>query len=376
MQIDLSQRQQQTVGTAITIVAALVIVCAIGGLLWLLGAFVARFSSVFLPLAVAGVAALVLHPYYALLRERVRLPVPLAVLGVLISMLLPIALFSWFFGALVVNQLSDLVAHLPEWWKKLVPFVKERLPSVQAFIERHQIAERLREAIEGKEAALVEGLQAFGGRALVAGAGVIRGIGTLFAWAVTPVYFVFFLAAEPRKFRELGHMLPFLKPESRRDVLYLLGEFLDIIVAFFRGQLIIALLQGLLFAAGFSIVGLSYGLVIGLALGLLNIIPYLGSIIGLSVALPIAFFQDGGGLSTLALVVLVFVTVQLIEGYLLTPKIMGERTGLHPLAIIIAVFFWGSALGGISGLVLAIPLTAFLVVFWRLARERYIGELV
>jgi predicted PurR-regulated permease PerM len=376
MQIDLSQRQQQTVAAAITIVAALVIVCAVGGLLWLLGAFVARFSSVFLPLAVAGVAALVLHPYYALLRERVRLPVPLALLGVLISILLPIALFSWFFGALVVNQLSDLVAHLPEWWKKLVPFVKERLPSVQAFIERHLIAERLREAIEGKEAALVGGLQAFGGRALVAGAGVIRGIGTLFAWAVTPVYFVFFLAAEPRRFRELDHMLPFLKPESRRDVIYLLGEFLDIIVAFFRGQLIIALLQGLLFAAGFSIVGLSYGLVIGLALGLLNIIPYLGSIIGLSVALPIAFFQDGGGLSTLGLVVLVFVVVQLIEGYLLTPKIMGDRTGLHPLAIIIAVFFWGSALGGISGLVLAIPLTAFLVVFWRLARERYIGELV
>ncbi|UCF68279.1 MAG: AI-2E family transporter, partial [Acidobacteriota bacterium] len=64
------------------------------------------------------------------------------------------------------------------------------------------------------------------------------------------------------------------------------------------------------------------------------------------------------------------------EGYLLTPKIMGDRTGLHPVAIIVAVFFWGSALGGISGMILAIPLTAFLVVFWRLAKERYIGELV
>ena len=73
---------------------------------------------------------------------------------------------------------------------------------------------------------------------------------------------------------------------------------------------------------------------------------------------------------------IVFVAVQLIEGYVLTPKIMGDRTGLHPVAIIVAVFFWGSALSGILGMILAIPLTAFLVVFWRLAREKYIGELL
>jgi predicted PurR-regulated permease PerM len=68
--------------------------------------------------------------------------------------------------------------------------------------------------------------------------------------------------------------------------------------------------------------------------------------------------------------------VQLIESYVLTPKIMGSRTGLHPMAIIVAVFFWGSALSGILGMILAIPITAFLVVFWRLAREKYIEEWV
>jgi len=66
----------------------------------------------------------------------------------------------------------------------------------------------------------------------------------------------------------------------------------------------------------------------------------------------------------------------MIEGYFLTPKIMGDRTGLHPVVIIIAIFFWGSALNGIAGMILAIPLTAFLVVFWRLAREKYVKELV
>ena len=92
--------------------------------------------------------------------------------------------------------------------------------------------------------------------------------------------------------------------------------------------------------------------------------------------LPLAWFQAGGGLGTLVGVLVVFAIVQLIEGYVLTPKIMGDRTGLHPVAIIVAVFFWGSALQGILGMILAIPLTAFLVVFWRLAREKYIGEIV
>jgi predicted PurR-regulated permease PerM len=140
--------------------------------------------------------------------------------------------------------------------------------------------------------------------------------------------------------------------------------------------LVVALLQGLLFASGFALVGLKYGFVIGLMLGLLNIVPYLGSIIGLAVALPVAFFQTGGGLELLALTIVVFTVVQLIEGYVLTPRIMGDRTGLHPMVIIIAIFFWGTALGGIWGMILAIPLTAFLVVFWRLIKTKYISEYV
>ena len=140
--------------------------------------------------------------------------------------------------------------------------------------------------------------------------------------------------------------------------------------------MIIAFLQGLLFAIGFSAVGLSYGFVLGLLLGFLNIIPYLGSMIGLGISLPLAYFQDGGGPMLVAPVLVVFTVVQMIESYGLTPRIMGDRTGLHPLAIIVAIFFWGSALEGILGMILAIPLTAFLVVFWRLAKDKYISELV
>ena len=153
-------------------------------------------------------------------------------------------------------------------------------------------------------------------------------------------------------------------------------EFVTILVAFFRGQILIAFAQGVLFAIGFSLAGVRYGFALGLILGFLNIIPYFGSIVGLGVTLPIAFFQEGGGLQTVVFALVVFVVVHLIEGYVLTPRIMGDRTGLHPVVIIVAVFFWGSALGGIGGMIMAIPLTAFLVVLWRLAREKYIRELV
>jgi predicted PurR-regulated permease PerM len=113
-----------------------------------------------------------------------------------------------------------------------------------------------------------------------------------------------------------------------------------------------------------------------MTLGLLNIIPYLGSIVGLGVALPLAYLGDDGGIIRVALALVVFGVVQTIEGYLLTPKIMGNRTGLHPALIIFAVFFWGVALGGILGMILAIPLTAFAVVFWRLLKKKYITEVV
>lgn len=129
--------------------------------------------------------------------------------------------------------------------------------------------------------------------------------------------------------------------------------------------------MGVLLATGFSIAGLKFGLAIGLLTGLLNIIPYLGSILGLSVALPLAFLQPEGGLPLVAICVAVFAAVQLIEGWLLTPRIMGQQTGLHPVVIIVAIFFWGQALGGVLGMMLAVPLTAFFVTAWRFVRRKY-----
>ncbi len=376
MQIELSERQRATVAAAATIAAAAVILAAVVALFWAIAAFFAAFSSVFLPLAVAAVLAFVLRPYYELLRQRLRFPKILAVAAVLLSLLLPVVGFAWFFGAMAAAQTRELFEAFPAAWDRLVARTREVAPQVTEFLETNPVAIRLQEVIEGSDSNLLGSFGIVGDTVLEVLLSIGAGIASLFAWAVLPVYFCFLLMVEPDRFRKLDHLFPFLKADTRADVIYLIQEFIDILVAFFRGQLVIAFLQGALFAVGFSAAGLRYGLVLGLMLGFLNIIPYLGSIVGLAVALPTGYWQEGGGLQLVIWVVVVFALVQLIEAYLLTPRIMGDRTGLHPMAIIVAVFFWGSALNGIAGMILAIPLTAFLVVFWRLARDRYIGEVL
>jgi predicted PurR-regulated permease PerM len=376
MNLELSERQRNTVAAAMTILAACVILAAIAFFFWILAYFVATFSSVFMPLAVAAIAALVFKPYFDLLQRRMGLGRPIALTALFLSILIPLSAFGWFFGAKIVGQGNEVARRLPELIAAADQNFRSQLPEVIAFLERHDLDDALNAAVEAGRSQLAAGLRSFGAGALSAGAGILSLIGSALAWVVLPVYFGFFVMADGLHLARLKDNLPFLKPETRDDLIYLIDQFIGIIVAFFRGQMIIAFLQGLLFAIGFSIVALDYGILIGLVLGFLNIIPYLGNIVGLGVALPLALLQPDGGWDRVGFVILVFTVVQTIEAYFLTPKIMGERTGLHPMAIIVAIFFWGTALSGILGMILAIPLTAFLVVFWRLAKEKYVRELL
>jgi len=299
-----------------------------------------------------------------------------ALIVVFLSFIIPVAGLGWFFGDLLVEQAKGLIEAFPHWWAAAVTWVQQRSPRLVQLYQETAIGQAVGDAVGGQSGAVVDVAQYLGRRMVSAGAGVLYGVAALLGWVVAPIYFAFFLMADTPQVGTLERFIPFLKSETRKDLLYLFQEFVTIIVAFFRGQLIIAFLQGLLFAIGFTLAGLKYGFIIGLTLGFLNIVPYLGNIIGLGTALPLAFFQPDGGLTRVLLVLVVFAAVQMIEGYFLTPKIMGDRTGLHPVVIIIAIFFWGTALNGIMGMILAIPLTAFLVVFWRLAREKYLPELV
>jgi len=349
---------------------------AIMGLLFLFLSGVARFISFFAgviwPLVVAGILALLLRPVVTYFELRLKIRRPLAVvLLYLLFLLLLAGLLVTFLPALLA-QLLDFIAYLPTLWQKTVAWSEQHFPGWLAIVRPYLDNPTVKAALDS----LTQQAQDLAGHLAPtlksAGAGLFGLFGIVASLAVIPVYLFFFLLSndDPTKF--LPEHLPFLQKEHRADVVFLVREFLGILVAFFRGQLLIGLIMGVLLATGFSLAGLKFGLAIGLFTGLFNLVPYLGSILGLSVALPLAFLQPDGGLPLLGICVGVFGAVQAIEGWILTPRIMGKQTGLHPVAIIVAVFFWGQALGGVLGMMLAVPLTAFFVTAWRLVRRKYL----
>ena len=194
--------------------------------------------------------------------------------------------------------------------------------------------------------------------------------------AVIPIYLFYFLGSNRNLIDELEKELGFLSDSIKEDVVFLIREFVGIVVSFFRGQLLIGVLMGVGYAIGFSISGLKFGITLGLLFGLLNIVPYLGSIVGIVTALLVAYLQPAGIAETGEWTVLIgcgisFGVVQLIESYYLTPRIMGQQTGLHPVVVMVSIFFWGTALGGILGMIFGIPLTAFIIIAWRLLCRKY-----
>lgn len=372
--LELGPRQKAVVGAAVTLLGVAVIGVFLYGFFLCLARFVSHFSPVLTPLAVAAILALILKPEYEWILARVRWRA-VAVLLVFASLALPLAGALWLFGSIILDQVRGLAEQAPRWIDAVSARVDAWLPQVTRFWQERAMGEQVREGLAGRGGWLAAQLGLVLQRVWAAGFGVFHVLGGLLSWVVLPVYLVFLLTARPAQ-PKLEQLLPFLKPETRADVAYLAREFVNILVAFFRGQLVIAAAQGVLYGAGFGLVGLQYGVALGLTLGFLNIIPYLGNIVGLGIALPLAYFQGDGGWGTVAAVLAVFCAVQAVEAYLLTPRIMGQRTGLHPMAVIFALFFWGTALDGVLGMILGIPLTAFLVVFWRLLKAKYLAELV
>ncbi|MDV3467882.1 AI-2E family transporter [Stenotrophomonas sp. C3(2023)] len=145
----------------------------------------------------------------------------------------------------------------------------------------------------------------------------------------------------------------------------------EVLGAFIRGQFLVMVALGIFYAAGMSLVGLKLGLLIGLIAGLISFIPYLGATTGIVLAVLAALVQaQGVDLKLLLLVGLVFAAGQLLESYVLTPRIVGDKIGLHPVAVIFAVMA-GGQLFGFLGMLLALPVAAVSNVLLRYAHQRY-----
>jgi predicted PurR-regulated permease PerM len=143
----------------------------------------------------------------------------------------------------------------------------------------------------------------------------------------------------------------------------------DVLGAFFRGQLMVMLALGLIYTIGLSVIGIDLAILIGMGAGLLSIVPYLGSIVGVLVAAGAAIFQFQD-VFHLVMVLLVFGVGQSAEGMYLTPKLVGDQIGLHPVTVIFAVLA-GGQLFGFLGILLALPVAAALNVLVRHMHQKY-----
>lgn len=181
--------------------------------------------------------------------------------------------------------------------------------------------------------------------------------GLFIGFALVPVYLFYFLLEKRGIKDNWTDYLPFTESNLKKEIVFVLGEINERLVVFFRSQVLVAMCVGGLLIIGYKLVGLNYGFLLGVLAGILGIIPYLGVMLSILPALVLAVVQFGDWLHP-CLILVVFVVVQMLESLFISPKIIGDRVGLHPLTIIIAVMIGSTLMGGIVGGLLAIPLTA------------------
>jgi predicted PurR-regulated permease PerM len=207
------------------------------------------------------------------------------------------------------------------------------------------------------------------GKRLVAGGwSVVVFVGSLVlgltVLILTLLYMVFLLLDFPEYARNWRSFLP---PRYREPIVEFLLEFERVLRRYFRGQFVVSVIYASLLAVGFGLIGLPMGVLLGLGIGLLSMIPYL-QIVGLVPAALLAVMRsietDASFLGSLLLTFGVFAGVQMLQDWLITPRIMGKATGLRPVVILLGVFIWGKLLGFL-GLVLAIPLSCLAIAYYR-----------
>ena len=202
--------------------------------------------------------------------------------------------------------------------------------------------------------------------------------GFLLSMIIVPIYLYYFLIESRNISESWGDYIPLRASAFKDEVVSVLAEINGYLIAFFRGQLLVSLINGTATGIGLVTVGLDFGLLIGLLLCLLGLIPYLGIILCWIPAVIIAIVQGGAGTWVPSepwwlfpvVVTGIFAIVQQIDGLFITPKVVGESVGLHPMTVIVSVFVWSLLMGGLLGAILAVPMTATVKVLLK----RYVWQ--
>ena len=204
--------------------------------------------------------------------------------------------------------------------------------------------------------------------------GFLGATGFLLSLILVPVYLFFLLKEKPRIEQRWTDYLPLRASPLKDEVAEVLSQINSYVVAYFRGQLLVCLVDGILIGTALTIFGLNFAAVIGAMVVVLTMIPYIGIIICWVPAVLIATFQWGDWMHPI-IVTVIFIIIQNLEGLFYAPRIVGNYVGLHPMTVIVSIFVWGLIIGGVIGPLLAVPLTATLkVLFGRYVWGRHSRE--
>jgi predicted PurR-regulated permease PerM len=328
---------------AITVVIALVI--------WLL-------APVLMPFAVAAMLAYLGDPMANRL-ERLGIGRTLAVSIVFVVLILIIGASLLLLVPLIARQVENLVENFPryvEWARDTVlPWLQAKLHLDPKAFDTDRLVAEIKENI-GSIGTVI-------GKLSRSGFGVVMWLTNL---VLIPVVWFYLLRDWDRLVAWIDRMLP---RSIEPTIAHLARESDAVLGAFVRGQLLVMLALAIYYGVALTLIGISVGPLIGMVAGLLSFVPYLGFITGFAAAI-IASLVQHGDWTHLLMVVGVFVIGQLLEGYVLVPRLVGEKIGLHPVAVIFAVLA-GGYLFGFLGVLLALPAASVILVLLRYLAQRY-----
>ena len=258
-------------------------------------------------------------------------------------------------------RLYELAPQMLDWLQLMaLPWLQQQLGLAEDFWRFEQLKATFAGQLDGAGDILARVL----GQATASSLALLAWLGNLLLIPVVAFYLM-------RDWDLLMARLRALLPRSREaSAVRLAGECHEVLGAFLRGQLLVMLALAVIYSTGLMLLGLELGLLIGVLAGLASVVPYMGFIVGLSAALAAALFQFGLAPLPLLGIGVVFMVGQLLEGMLLTPVLVGDRIGLHPVAVIFAILA-GGQLFGFTGILLALPVAAVIVVLLRHLHELY-----
>ncbi|MEY4201956.1 MAG: hypothetical protein RLZZ265_3696, partial [Verrucomicrobiota bacterium] len=353
-----SEKQAQVIWISVTTLAVAVLLGAVGASFWAIGLLLNKLASLILPLAIAAIVACLLDPVVDLLEQRMKIP---RIRAILMVFFIGVALVVLLLGTVVpelVVQANKLVTDLPGDAEKFRVRFSDWLAD-------SPLGQKAKEAWDQEVGLKVQ--QALKDVVPLVSGWVVDHLGDFTSWlsyavglALVPVYLFYFLLEKTGIQSNWTDYLPIRESRAKEELVFMLSAINDCVIVFFRGQILVSLCSGTLLGLGWLLIArLDYAILLGAIASLICILPYVGAIITLCAALILAGVQYGDGHHILA-VLGVFAFVQAAEGLFYSPRILGNRVGLHPLTIIISVMAGTKLIGGILGGLLAIPLTAAL----------------